>query len=69
MGIRPYHLLLPQFTPVSFREDNLWKWYPEDTNALHELAKRCSSFRARHIAPSTAWMSSNRSPMTSRTRR
>ena len=30
----------PKFTPVPFREENLWKGYPEETNAPYGLAKK-----------------------------
>jgi GDP-L-fucose synthase len=30
----------PKFTPVPFREDNLWYGYPEETNAPYGLAKK-----------------------------
>lgn len=30
----------PKFTPVPFSEDNLWKGYPEETNAPYGLAKK-----------------------------
>jgi GDP-L-fucose synthase len=30
----------PKFTPVPFREDDLWNGYPEETNAAYGLAKR-----------------------------
>ena len=30
----------PKLTPVPFREENLWKGYPEDTNAPYGLAKK-----------------------------
>jgi len=30
----------PKFTPVPFREDNLWMGYPEETNAPYGLAKK-----------------------------
>ncbi len=30
----------PKFTPVPFREDDLWNGYPEETNAPYGLAKR-----------------------------
>lgn len=30
----------PKFTPVPFREDELWSGYPEETNAPYGLAKR-----------------------------
>jgi GDP-L-fucose synthase len=30
----------PKFSPVPFKEDDLWNGYPEDTNAAYGLAKR-----------------------------
>jgi GDP-L-fucose synthase len=30
----------PKFTPVPFREDDLWNGYPEETNAPYGVAKR-----------------------------
>jgi GDP-L-fucose synthase len=30
----------PKFTPVPFREDDLWKGYPEETNGPYDLAKK-----------------------------
>lgn len=30
----------PKFTPVPFREENLWNGYPEETNAPYGLAKK-----------------------------
>ncbi len=30
----------PMFTPVPFKEDNLWNGYPEETNAPYGLAKK-----------------------------
>ena len=30
----------PKFTPVPFREDDLWLGYPEETNAPYGLAKK-----------------------------
>ncbi len=30
----------PKFTPLPFREDDLWNGYPEDTNAPYGLAKK-----------------------------
>lgn len=30
----------PKFTPVPFKEENLWNGYPEETNAPYGLAKR-----------------------------
>jgi GDP-L-fucose synthase len=30
----------PKFTPVPFKEEDLWSGYPEETNAAHGLAKK-----------------------------
>src|ERR1035437_3530150 len=30
----------PKFTPVPFREDDIWDGYPEETNAPYGLAKK-----------------------------
>ena len=30
----------PKYTPVPFREDDLWNGYPEETNAPYGLAKK-----------------------------
>src|SRR5262249_169455 len=30
----------PKFTPIPFREENLWDGYPEETNAPYGLAKK-----------------------------
>lgn len=30
----------PKFTPVPFKEDDLWKGYPEETNAPYGIAKK-----------------------------
>jgi len=30
----------PKFTPIPFREDNLWSGFPEETNAPYGLAKK-----------------------------
>jgi GDP-L-fucose synthase len=43
----------PKFTPVPFREDELWNGYPEETNAPYGLAKRmllvqCQSYRQQY---------------------
>jgi GDP-L-fucose synthase len=32
--------MYPKFTPVPFREENLWNGYPEETNAPYGLAKK-----------------------------
>ena len=44
-GIRKFVALgtvcaYPKFTPVPFREDDLWNGYPEETNAPYGLAKK-----------------------------
>jgi len=31
---------LTQFTPVPFKEDDIWNGYPEETNAPYGLAKK-----------------------------
>jgi len=31
----------PKFTPVPFKEEDLWNGYPEETNASYGLAKKC----------------------------
>ena len=43
----------PKFTPIPFREDNLWDGYPEETNAPYGLAKKMllvqsQSYRAQY---------------------
>ena len=30
----------PKFTPMPFKEENLWNGYPEETNAPYGLAKK-----------------------------
>ena len=40
----------PKFTPVPFREDDLWEGYPEETNAPYGIAKKallvqCQAYR------------------------
>ena len=30
----------PKYTPIPFKEDDLWNGYPEETNAPYELAKK-----------------------------
>jgi GDP-L-fucose synthase len=36
----------PKFTPVPFKEENLWNGYPEETNAPYGLAKKMMSVQA-----------------------
>lgn len=43
----------PKFTPVPFREQDLWDGYPEETNAPYGIAKKallvqCQSYRAQY---------------------
>ena len=43
----------PKFTPVPFREEDLWNGYPEETNAPYGLAKKMLWFRVRLTASNT----------------
>lgn len=43
----------PKFTPVPFREDEIWNGYPEETNAPYGIAKKallvqCQSYREQY---------------------
>ncbi len=43
----------PKFTPVPFREDDLWSGYPEETNAPYGVAKKalmvqCQAYRQQY---------------------
>lgn len=43
----------PKFTPVPFKEDDLWNGYPEETNAPYGLAKKmllvqCQAYRQQY---------------------
>ena len=44
----------PKFTPVPFREDDLWNGYPEETNAPYGVAKKALLVGRRPTASSTA---------------
>ena len=44
----------PKFTPVPFREEDLWDGYPEETNAPTASPRRRCWSNARRIASSTA---------------
>jgi len=46
----------PQYTPVPFKEENLWAGYPEQTNAPYGLAKKYFWFRQRLIENNTVSM-------------
>jgi hypothetical protein len=39
-GLVVHNCAYPKFTPVPFKEDNLWGGYPEETNAPYGLAKK-----------------------------
>ncbi len=43
----------PKFTPVPFREEDLWTGYPEETNAPYGIAKKallvqCQAYREQY---------------------
>ncbi|MBI3666050.1 MAG: NAD-dependent epimerase/dehydratase family protein, partial [Acidobacteria bacterium] len=43
----------PKFTPLPFREDDLWNGYPEETNAPYGIAKKallvqCQAYRQQY---------------------
>jgi len=42
----------PKFTPVPFREEELWNGYPEETNAPYGLAKKMLLVQPKPIASS-----------------
>ncbi len=45
----------PKFTPVPFREEDLWNGYPEETNAPYDVSpKRCCWCNRRRIEINTA---------------
>ncbi|MCX5713947.1 MAG: NAD-dependent epimerase/dehydratase family protein [Candidatus Omnitrophica bacterium] len=41
----------PKFTPVPFKEDDIWKGYPEETNAAYGLAKKMLLVQAQKNQP------------------
>ena len=41
----------PKFTPVPFREDDLWNGYPEETNAPYGVAKKVLLVQAPGLPP------------------
>ncbi len=43
----------PKFTPVPFREDDLWNGYPEETNAPYGLAKKMMLVQSQAYRSST----------------
>ena len=53
MGIKKFVAIgticaYPKFTPVPFKEEDLWNGYPEETNALMAWQRRCSWCSPRH---------------------
>jgi GDP-L-fucose synthase len=49
-GVAVHNCAYPKFTPVPFREDDLWDGYPEETNAPYGIAKKallvqCQAYR------------------------
>lgn len=45
----------PKFTPVPFREDDLWNGYPEETNAPYGLAKKMLLVQAQAYRQQYDW--------------
>ncbi|MBI4095151.1 MAG: GDP-L-fucose synthase [Candidatus Liptonbacteria bacterium] len=45
----------PKFTPVPFKEDDLWKGYPEETNAPYGLAKKMMLVQAQAYRAQYGW--------------
>jgi GDP-L-fucose synthase len=41
----------PKFTPLPFKEENLWDGYPEETNAPYGLAKKMLLVQAIYLLP------------------
>ena len=44
----------PKYTPIPFREEDIWNGYPEETNAPYGLAKKMLLCSRRHIASNMA---------------
>ena len=45
----------PKFTPVPFREEDLWNGYPEETNAPYGLAKKMMLVQAQACRQQHGW--------------
>lgn len=45
----------PKFTPIPFKEDNLWDGYPEETNAPYGLAKKMLLVQSQAYRQQYAW--------------
>jgi len=45
----------PKFTPVPFKEDDLWNGYPEETNAPYGLAKKMLLVQAQAYRQQHGW--------------
>jgi len=52
-GVAVHNCAYPKFTPVPFKEENLWDGYPEETNAPYGIAKKallvqCQAYREQY---------------------
>ena len=47
----------PKFTPVPFKEENLWEGYPEETNAPYGLAKKMLLVQSQAYRQQYGWNS------------
>ena len=45
----------PKFTPVPFKEENLWDGYPEETNAPYGVAKKALLVQAQSYRKQYGW--------------
>lgn len=45
----------PKFSPIPFKEDNLWNGYPEETNAPYGLAKKMLLVQAQAYREQYGW--------------
>ncbi len=52
----------PKFTPIPFKEENLWDGYPEETNAPYGLAKKCCWCKRKLIVSNMGLMPSSSCP-------
>jgi nucleoside-diphosphate-sugar epimerase len=48
-GLAVHNCAYPKFTPVPFKEDDLWNGYPEETNAPYGLAKKMMLVQAQTL--------------------
>ena len=47
----------PKFTPIPFKEENLWEGYPEETNAPYGLAKKMLLVQSQSYRQQYGWNS------------